>query len=123
MMLTLLESHSLRCPHCSVLVVLLLLVVGSRSVLSSQKSFSGFVKFKLDDFTVGGINWDLNCGSGFLVSDDFLDVDAPSSSIDGDDLSLLVLNSVFDTAFKNFDGVTHSNRKGSAIILGGKFFA
>ena len=58
-----------------------------------------------------------------LVSDDFLDMDTPSSSVNGHYLALLVFDSVFNTAFKNFDGISHSNWKRSAIILGAELFA
>ena len=50
-------------------------------------------------------------------------MDAPSSSVNGEDLANLTFNTVFGTAGFNVDGVTHSNWNRSAIILSAKLFA
>ena len=57
------------------------------SVLSLKEGFSRFVKFELSNFAVGWVDWDLHLRAVLLGDDDFLDVDAPSSSVDGEDLS------------------------------------
>ena len=66
-----------------------------RSVLSGEEGFSRFIEFQLGDFAVGWVNWDLNLLSVLLISDDLLNVDAPSSSIDGENLTSLAFNTTF----------------------------
>jgi len=80
-----------------------------RSVLSLEKSFSGFVKFQLGDFTVGCIDWDLNLGTVLLVSDDFLNMNAPSSSVHCKYFSDFTLNTFINTSAFDDDGVSLSD--------------
>ena len=110
LMLTLLESHlipKVRSVHISG-------SAGARSVLSCEDSFSGFVKFQLSDFTVGCVNWNLNLRAVLLVLDDLLNVDAPSSSVDGHDLSNFTLDSVLHGTGLDVDGVALSDWDGLA---------
>ena len=117
-MLTLLESHSEKKSSVH--------VSGTRgrgSVLSCEDGFSRFVKFQLSDFAVGGVNGDLHLRAVLLVPDDFLNVDAPSSSVDSEDLSNLALNTVLSAANADSDGIALSDRHGSAVVLGSEFLA
>ena len=100
---------------CSIVLISCAL---SRSVLSSKKGFSGFVKFQLGDFAVGCINWNLNLGTILLVSDDFLDMYAPSPSVHCKHFSDFTLNSFINTTLFDVDGVSLSDWDGSAVILG-----
>ena len=75
----------------------------------------------MSDFAVGGVDWDLHLRAVLLVLDDLLDVDTPSSSIDGHDLAGLTLNAVLHAASSDSDGISLSNWDGSAGILGSEF--
>ena len=119
LMLTLLESHLRHKDHS-------VHVSGTRGggpVLSREDGFSRFVKFQLSDFAVGGINGDLHLRAVLLVPDDFLDVDAPSSSVDREDLSDLALHTVLGAANADSHGIALSDWHGSAGILSSKLLA
>ena len=75
----------------------------------------------MSDFAVGWVNWDLNLLSVLLVSDDLLNVDAPSSSIDGEDLTSLALDTTFGGTDFNVDSVSLSNWDRSAVIFRSEF--
>lgn len=94
-----------------------------RSVLSAEKSFSRFIEFQLGDFAVGWVNWDLNLLSVLLISDDLLNVDAPSSSIDGEDLTSLALNTTFGGTDLNRNSISLSDWDRSAVIFASEFLA
>ena len=120
MIMTLLDLGQ-EIKYCSVHLISLTSFV--RSVLSNKDSFSGFVKFQLSDFTVGWVNWDWDLRSVLLVSNNFLDVDTPSSSVDGNDLTGLSFNSTFFRSAFDQDSVSLSYWNGFAVVLGLKFFA
>ena len=107
-MLTLLESHfSGESVHIA--------GTSSRgSALSGQQSFSRFVKFQLGNFAVGCANWDLNGGSVLLGGNNLLDMEAPSSSVDGHNLTDLAFNAVLHGTDLNLDSVSSSDWKRSA---------
>ena len=111
-MLTLLESHSQRTS------VHIASSSGGLSALSGQQSFSRFVNFQLGDFTVGSIDWNLHLGTVLLGGNNLLDVDAPSSSVDGEDLSSLASHTVLHRASVNSDSVSLSNWNCSCVPLG-----
>merc|ERR1719199_2058116 len=94
-----------------------------RSVLSGEEGLSRLVELQLSDFTVGWVNWDLNLLSVLLILDDLFNMDAPSSSVDGKNLSRFVLNSTFGTTTFNLDRVSLSYWDGSAVVLGPKLLA
>ena len=79
------------------------------SVLSSEEGLSRLVKFQLGDFTVGWVNRDLNLGTILLVSNDLLNVDAPSSSVHSEDFSDLTFDSVLNTSGFDLNGVALSD--------------
>tara|TARA_B110000503_G_C6923048_1_gene319523 strand:+ start:231 stop:428 length:198 start_codon:yes stop_codon:yes gene_type:complete len=60
----------------------------------------------LGDLAVGGRNWDSNLGSVLLVSDYLLDMEAPSSSVDSEDLANFTLDAVFLATTLDMDGVS-----------------
>ena len=93
------------------------------SVLSSEEGLSGLVKLKLGDFTVGWVNWDWHLGTVLLISDNLLNVDAPSSSVDSEDLSGFTFNSVFLGSSLDENGVSLSHWDGSAVPLASEFLA
>ena len=62
-------------------------------------------------------------GTVLLVSDDFVDVDAPSSSVDSKDLADLTFNTVLDATGLDVDGITHSYWNRSAVVLGAELLA
>ena len=94
-----------------------------RSVLSSEEGLSGLVKFQLGDFAVGWVNWDWHLGAVLLVSDNLLNMDAPSSSVNGEDLSGFTFNSVFLGSSLDENGVSLSHWDGSAVPLASEFLA
>ena len=61
--------------------------------------------------------------AALFVSDNFLDMNAPSSSVNGKDLANLTLNTVFGAACLDVNGVTHSDWNRSAIVFSAKLFA
>ena len=75
------------------------------SILSSEQCFSGLVGLELGDLTVGWVNWHLHGVAASLVSHDLLDVDAPSLSVNANNLSVRALAAVLRTTSKNLDGV------------------
>ena len=93
------------------------------SVLSTKESLSGLVKLKLGDFAVGWVNWDWHLGAVLLVSDNLLNMDAPSSSVNGEDLSGFTFNSVFLGSSLDENGVSLSHWDGSAVPLASEFLA
>ena len=116
-MLTLLESHLVtKSVHISS-------TTGRRSALSGQQSFSRFVKFQCSNFAVWWVDWNLDLRAVLLGGNNFLDMDAPSFSVDGGDLSWLTLNSVVGAASLDQDGVSLSHWDGSAVPLGSEFLA
>ena len=93
------------------------------SVLFDEEGFSRFIKFKLGDFNVGWVDWDWHLGTILLVSNNLINVDAPSSSVDGGDLSGFTFNtSLFGSALDK-NSVSLSNWDRFAIILGSEFLA
>ena len=93
------------------------------SVLSCEEGLSRLVKLKLGDFTVGWVNWDWHLGTVLLISDNLLNVDAPSSSVDSEDLSGFTFNSVFLGSSLDENGVSLSHWDGSAVPLASEFLA
>ena len=93
------------------------------SVLSSEEGLSRLVKLKLGDFTVGWVNWDWHLGAVLLISDNLLNVDAPSSSVDSKDLSGFTFNSAFLGSSLDENGVSLSHWDGSAVPLASEFLA
>merc|ERR1711924_14027 len=85
--------------------------------------FSIFVKFQLGDFTVGWVDGDLDLRAVLLVLDHFLDMDAPSASVNGEDLTRLAFDTVFSASFLDEYSVSLSDWERSTIILGLQFFA
>ena len=61
--------------------------------------------------------------SVLLVSDDLFNVDTPSSSVNGHDLTDFILNTTFGGATLNENRVSLSDWDGSAVILSSEFFA
>ena len=116
-MLTLLESHlATESVHISG-------TTGSRSTLSGQQSFSRFVKFQCGNFAVGCVDWNLDLGTVLLGGNNFLDMDAKSSSIDSQNLTGLLSDSILDGANLDSDSVSLSNWKCSAVVLILQFIA
>lgn len=93
------------------------------SVLSSDEDLSGLIKFQLGDFTVGWVNWDLNLGSVLLISLDLFNVNGPSSSVNGKNLSGLALSTILAAALLDSDGITLADWDASAIVFISKIFA
>ena len=120
MIMTLLDLGQ-EIMYCSVHLISLTSFV--RSVLSSKDGFSRFVKLQLSDFAVGWVNWDWHLRAVLLVSNNFLNMDAPSSSVDGQDLTSLSFNSTFFRSAFNENSVALSYWNRFAVIFGLKFFA
>ena len=93
------------------------------SVLSSEEGLSRLVKFQVGDFAVGWVNWDWHLGAILLISDNLLNVDAPSSSVDSKNLTGLSLNSIFFASGFDENGVSLSHWNGSAVPLASEFLA
>ena len=93
------------------------------SVLSTKESLSGLVKLKLGDFAVGWVNWDWHLGAILLVSNNLLNVDAPSSSVNGNDLTSLSFDSLLLGSSFDENGVSLSHWDGSAVPLASEFLA
>ena len=107
----------------SIILVFVCSTSSVRSILSCEEFLSRFVKFQLGDFTVRWVDWDLDLGAVLLVSDDLLNMDAPSSSVYGEDFSDLTFDSVLNTSGFDLNGVALSDWKRSAVVLGSKFLA
>jgi len=60
----------------------------------------------LGDLAVGSGDWDWHLGAILLVSDDLLNMEAPSSSVDSEDLANFTLDAVFLTTTFDMDGVS-----------------
>ena len=58
-----------------------------------------------------------------LVLHDFLNVDAPSSSVDSEDLTDLALNTILSATNADSDGIALSNWHTSAVVLCSEFLA
>ena len=87
------------------------------SVLPGEEGLSRLVKLQLGDLTVGGVDWNGDLGTVLLISDNLLDVDAPSSSVNSEDLAGFALDSVLLGASLNENGVSLSNWNRSAVPL------
>ena len=77
----------------------------------------------MSDFAVGSVDWDLYLRTVLFVSDNFLNVDTPSSSVNGKDLADLSFNTVLSRAGFNVYSVSHSDWNRSAIVFSAKLFA
>ena len=77
----------------------------------------------MGDLAVRWVNWNLNLLSVLLVSDDLLDVDAPSSSIDGEDLTSLALDTTLGGTDFDRNSISLSNWDRSAVIFASEFLA
>ena len=95
--------------HCSVHLVGTLDTSLVGSVLSGEEGLSRFIKFQLSDFAVRWVDWHLNGVATSLVPDDLLNVDAPSSSVNGDNLTVGTLSSVLGASSENLHGVALSH--------------
>lgn len=93
------------------------------SILSVEESLSWFVKFQCSNFAVGWWNWNRHLGTVLLVSDDLLDMEAPSSSVDGKDLANLTSDSLLNAAAFDVDGVSLPDWNWSAIVFSSEFLA
>ena len=93
------------------------------SVLSSEEGLSRLVKLQLGDFAVGWVNWNWDLGAILLISDNLLNMDAPSSSVNGDNLAGLTFNSTFLGSSFDENGVSLSHWDGSAVPLASEFLA
>ena len=120
MIMTLLDP-STEIKECSVHLVSFTTLLGS--ILSTEESFSWFIKFQLGNLNVGWVDWNLNLGAVLLVSNNLFDVDAPSSSVDGKDLTGLSFNTTFFRSALDENGVSLSKWNGFAVILGSEFLA
>ena len=96
---------------------------GGASVLSSEEGLSRFVELQLGDFTVGGVDGDLRGRAVLLGSNDLIDVDGPSSSVDSEDLAGLSLDSVLFGPTLDLDGVSLPDWERPDRVLGLEFFA
>ena len=96
------------------------LVLGS-SLLSLKEGFTVFIELDSGEDTVGGVNGELDFLSVDLLSGHLVNVDAPSSSVDGKDLSGLSLNTTFFRSALDENGVSLSNWNGFAVILSSEF--
>ena len=77
----------------------------------------------MGDLAVRWVNWNLNLLSVLLISDDLLNVDAPSSSIDGEDLTSLALDTTFGGTDFDRNSISLSNWDRSAVIFASEFLA
>ena len=85
----------------------------SHSLLSLKKCLAVLVELKSGDHAVRGMDGDLMLLSITLLSDDFLNVDAPSSAVDGLHLTL----SAFVGTAHDLDLVTLSHGNRSNVVL------
>ena len=95
------------------------MLVVSISLLTGEESLTVLVKSEVGDLAVGGVDGDLGLLSVHLLLDEFLNVDAPSATVDLSDLTFAVLVGSSD----NLDGVTITDGDGTGLILLGELFA
>ena len=93
------------------------------SVLSGEEGLSRLVGLELGDLAVGWVDWHLDGVAALLVPDDFLDVDAPSLSVDANDFTIGTLASVLGAASENLDSVALPDWDRPAVILSSKVLA
>ena len=83
------------------------------SLLSLKKCLAVLVELECGDHAVRWVDWDLMLLSITLLSDDFLNVDAPSSAVDGEHLAFSALVG----SAHNLDNVALSNWDRSHVVL------
>ena len=91
----------------------------SVSLLAGEESLTVLIKSEVGDLAVGGVDGDLGLLSVHLLLDEFLNVDAPSATVDFSDLTFTVLVGSAD----NHDGVTITDGDGTGLILLRELFA
>ena len=69
------------------------------------------------------MNWDLDLLAVLLVSNNLLNVDAPSSSVHGQHLAGLALDSAVGTSALDHNDVSLSHWDGSGFVFVSKFLA
>jgi len=94
-------------------------LVVSVSLLAGEESLTVLIKSEVGNLAVGGVDGDLGLLSVHLLLDEFLNVDAPSATVDLSDLAFAVLVGSSD----NLDGVTITDGDGTGLILLGELFA
>ena len=92
------------------------------SVLSGEKDLSGLIDAQLGDHAVRGVDGDVDLGGliGF-GSGNLLNFDAVLLSVNGLDLAFLTFGSLGFVTNNDKDGVSLSNGKRAALVLGSKF--
>ena len=103
---------------CSIHILHLVLVV-SISLLTGEESLTVFVKSEVGDLAVGGVDGDLGLLSVHLLLDEFLNMNAPSATVNFSDFAFTVLVG----SAHNHDGITITNGDGSGLVLFGQLFA
>ena len=85
----------------------------SDSLLSLKKCLTVLIELECADHAVRWVDWDLMLLTITLLSDDFLNVDTPSSTVDG----LYLTFSTLVSSTHDLDLVTLSHGDGSNIVL------
>jgi len=80
-----------------------------RTVLSNEEDLTGFINLECSNLTVRGINWDLDLLTILLLSGDFFDVNAPTSTIDSKNFAGNTLTTEFRTTLLDENGISLSN--------------
>ena len=85
---------------------------GSDALLACEQSLAVLIEFKGGDFAVGRVDGDLGLLTVDLLLNQFVDVDAPSAAVDGDDLSFATLVS----STENLDRITLTDGDGTSLV-------
>ena len=96
-----------------------LVLVAGVSLLTSEEGLAVLVEAEVGDLAVAGVNGDLSLLAISLLFHQFLNVDAPSATVDFSDLTFTVLVGSAD----NHDGVTITDGDGTGLILLRELFA
>ena len=104
------NSSSSRSVH---FVNLLVLIVGNLAVLVLKGGLAALVELKSGDHAVAGVDGELGLLTVLLLLNDFLNVNASASAVDGLNLTLGVLLVTND----NLDLVALADGEGADIVL------
>lgn len=109
------------CSLCSSLSVHLshLGLARGVSLLATKECLAVLVETQVGDHDIGGVDWELGLLAVDLLFDDFLNVDAPSATVD---LGHLAFATLVGSAH-HFDGVSVAHRDASSLVLLNQFLA
>ena len=111
---SLVASDSARSVH-----FLHLVLVTSVSLLASEEGLAVLIETEVSDLHVAGVDGELGLLTIRLLSDEFLNVDAPFAAVNFSDFAFAILVRPTD----NLDIVSVADGDGARLVLGSQVFA